>query len=78
MSRVKQLPLTSIDKFINWLLDNRDNIDQYIFSVTLKNGEDHAFYEAYSYREALGLGMMGIDALQVTDSNGDFICKERK
>lgn len=74
-AQVKRIYPESKTGLINWIEENFHDIDEYVFTCTLKGGTTMSVYDCYSYLSALGLAMMNLDSVQ--KQQDVFISKQK-
>jgi len=78
MGDVKRIYPESKSGLINWIEENFHELDEFIFIYQLKDDTAGNYYEAYSYRNALGMIEMAKDSLNVLAHNDEFTPKPKE
>jgi len=76
MSNIIKFIPKKIHNLIKWLKTNSENIDQFIVTISLKNGSTFTIYDCYTYVEAMGLLELSKDSINMLAHDNEFICKK--
>jgi hypothetical protein len=75
MGKIVRLASNSKAGLIKWIEDNFDDIDEYLVTFSMNDNTTMTVYDCYSYRSALGIGLLSLDTIQKLQD--DFVCKEQ-
>lgn len=76
MGDVRRIYPESKTGLIHFIEQNFHDIDEFIFIAQLKDNTTLQVYDAYSYRNALGMMEMAKDSLNTMARDGNFTPKE--
>ncbi|MGE8079252.1 hypothetical protein [Peribacillus loiseleuriae] len=76
MAKIKRIFPGATNGLINWMEENFHDIDGYVVTFNLKDGDTMTVYDAYSPVQALGLVEVGKQEIHNAIYEDEFIQKE--
>lgn len=77
MAEIKRIYPEAKSGLINWIEQNFQEIEQFVGSFKMKDGQMYTFYDTYSFLEAMGLTAIAHADINRLGEQGEFIKKER-
>lgn len=72
-NKVTRIYPEAITGTIKWMEENFHDIESFVVTFMLKDGESMTVHHTSSYFEALGIAAYTTDTIQQLGANGDFV-----
>jgi len=77
VAEIKRIYPEARTGLINWMEQNFQEIDQFVASFKMEDGQMYTFYDTYSFLEAMGLTAIAHADINRLGEQGKFVKKER-